>query len=200
VFNISGTVAETAPTTDRFLDGVTLSAGDKSIATDGAGRFTLSGFAAGSYGIRASKGGYEDQVITVTLPEDATKTIQFNLQPNFDFVTRERSGTIGQDNNPCHGGSLPCARYDFPAHYSEDVTATLLWSSSDAEFRLEMRCNGESVADQTQTEGGEVFRNGETYLSLELESQSDKGKICEVRVLHVSGPEQKYVLVVTHSN
>ena len=199
-FTISGRVAETAPTTDRFLDGVSLSTGEKSTNTNGAGQFTLDGLTEGAHSLRASKGGYGDQVITVTLPADAGRIIEFNLEPQSDRLNRERSGIISGDNSPCHGGSLPCVRYDFPVHHSDSVSASLLWTSSDAELNLELRCNGELIVRQTTRNEGEVSRDGETYLSMDLEGEAQKGKMCEVRILHVDGPEQKYILVVSHPN
>jgi hypothetical protein len=77
--------------------------------------------------------------------------------------------------------------------------ATLLWSSSDAEFNLELRCGGEPVTVEVN-EGAEVSHNGEQYLSIEMVSESQKGKICEIRILHVSGPPQKWILLASHPN
>ncbi len=200
VFTISGTVAETAPTTDRFLDSVRLSTGDKAVNTDSAGRFSLSDLPAGSYSLRAEKSGYQEQTVSFTLPNDAGRVLQFNLEPNYEERNVERSGTVGPDSPICHGGNDPCARYDFPSHHSEPVMATLFWSSSDAEFHLEMRCNGEQVAIETERGEGDVRRDGEDYLYIELEAESQKGKTCEIRGLHKSGPEQKWILAVTHTN
>jgi hypothetical protein len=117
--------------------------------------------------------------------------LQFNLEPRFELVTRERSGTLGQDNGPCHGGSLPCARYDFPAHHAAAVSAALSWISSDAALRLEIRCSGEVVATQETPASG---------ISTTLTVEAPKGQICEVRILHVTGPEQRWFLEVTHPN
>ncbi len=199
VFSISGTVAETAPTTDRFIGSVTVSTGSASATTDGNGRFTLTGLAAGAYTLRASKDGYSEQVISFTLPADATTTLRFNLEPKADTVTNERSGTLGQDNSVCSGSSYPCARIDWASHHEGDVEATVLWSSSDADIFLELRCNGEVLATQTDF-AGQQARSGEVYLTKELTGTSRKGQICEVRAVHKSGPEQKYTLVVSHKN
>ena len=200
VFTVTGTVAETAPTTDRLLSGATLSTGERSVTTDGAGRFTLADLPAGTYALRAEKGAYASQTISVTLPADAGKTLTFNLAPDYETVNVERSGSLGPDNKTCEGSSEPCARYDFPAHYAEAVMATLLWSSSDTAFNLELRCNGEPVARQRTREGGDVGRNGERYLFMEMNTAAREGTLCEIRILHMSGPDQNWILVASHPN
>jgi hypothetical protein len=200
VYTVSGTVAETEPTTNRFLGGVTLSTGDRSVTTDDAGRFVLADLPAGTYTLRAEKGAYANQTIGFTLPADAGKALTFNLAPDYETVNVERNGSLGPDNGTCEGSSEPCARYDFPAHYAEAVMATLLWSSSDTVFNLELRCNGEPVARQTTREGGDVGRNGERYLFMELNTESREGNMCEIRILHMSGPDQNWILVASHPN
>jgi hypothetical protein len=199
-FTVTGTVAETSPTADRMLDGVTITLGDRTVLTDGAGRFSIADLPVGGYILSVSKGGYSSQSVGVTLPNDAAQVFRFNLQPQADSRTDERSGRLSQDNNPCAEGAFPCFRLDWPSHHELDVEATLLWPSSDATLRLELRCGGELIASQTERGEGSISRNGEDYLYMELTGRSHSGQFCEVRALHINGPEQRVTLVVSHGN
>jgi len=197
-FTITGTVTETAPTTDRGVGGVSVSTEGASATTDSAGQFTLT-LPAGAYILRASRGGYSDEVTTFTLPADAARVFNFQLAPQLDRQTRERSGTISGDSPICHGGSDPCQRFDFPSHHEDDVEITLLWESSDATLKLEFRCGGEVVDSKTERSEN-ISRSGNEWLAIEMMTKSRKGQMCEARALHLSGPAQQYQIVMSHPN
>ena len=195
-FTISGTVAETAPTTSTLLEGVTVSNGSASTTTDSQGRFTLTNVAAGAYTLTASKGDYSSETKAVTVAGDTT--VSFNLTPGYQQSRREQTASLSEDNPTCSGSPKPCVRLDFASHHEGDVEATLFWSSSDTDLSFEFRCGDTVIAigDMITVQS----RNGEEYLTRTVMAQSLAGVICEARAYHNSGPPATVTIVMDAGN
>ena len=164
--------------------------------TDSQGRFTISGVSSGGYTLSVAKGGYSSESRGVTVTADTT--VAFNLQPDYQTVRRERTDELSQDSPVCSGGSKPCMRIDFPAHHSKDVSASVRWSSSDADISIELRCGEDVLASSSNRDITPV--NGEDFLSIDLTGTAQAGRMCEVRAIHKSGVSQRVTLIVESPN
>jgi hypothetical protein len=191
-FTVSGVVSESFPTTDVRLEGARVSlTSSTATTTNSRGEFTFTNVAAGSYELRAEKGGYDDQVRSVTL-SDAGATVTFALRPKEETIERTSTDRLGQDDPNCSGSSKPCRRYDFGVHHDGEVTADLSWVSSDADLDIELRCDSQVVATAAESKGNTINES--------LVAEVRAGQRCELRVVHQSGPEQSFVLDWTRPN
>jgi len=201
-FTVTGTVTESAPTTDRRLSGALVSIGSQSVVTDGSGNFTLTGVAAGTHTLTASSGGYVSVTQELTLPADTPGSVRIGLDPVYETISREMSGTVSADDAPCPGthGNFTCFTYAFPAHHAQGIEGNLYWHSSDARLELELRCNEQTWV---RTEGFApqlVQFNREPYYHFRILEAAKKNQLCELRVLHISGDPMRFILRATHPN
>jgi hypothetical protein len=187
-FTITGTVSQTAPTTHRRLEGaqVMLSTGT-SATTNAQGVFTLSGVAPGSYLLTVSLADHDAQTIPVAVA-GANLSVTVNLSPAARTIESGFDARIEPDDPGCHGSSRACDRYETGAHHSGTIEATLMWTSSDADLDIQVRCDGEVVA--TGVQGGD--RISET-VSVDVEG----GRACEVLVL-LNGVPQDYTIELSY--
>jgi hypothetical protein len=194
-FTLTGTVTETAPTTEVRVSGVTVTLnGANPTTTNSSGQFTFTGLTAGNYNIRAEAGGYEDKTQTVAVTANTSVTIAVNPRPG--TVERQESDLISADTSVCAGGSNPCKRYDFAVHNAGTVTARLTWESSDTDLEIQVRCGGGNELIATSTFDGVVSELLQESVTAELTA----GRRCDVRVVHVSGPVQRFTLTFTRPN
>ena len=190
-FTVSGVVSESFPTTDVRLEGVRVTlTGGTAATTNSRGEFTFTNVAAGSYQLRAEKGGYDDQLRNVTLSNEGA-TVNFALTPKEEIIERTSTGRIGQDDENCRGLSKPCRRFDFGVHHAGEVTAELRWVSSDANLDIELRCDDAVVA---------VAAESRNTVTESLTADVRAGQRCELLVVHQNGPEQSFVLDWTRPN
>jgi hypothetical protein len=200
-FTVTGTITESAPTTSTRLGAATVVVGTRTFTTDGAGAFTITDLAAGTYTVQASKSGWDTATRTLRVPEDGS-TFTLGLDPEYQQISRELTGNVSADGPDCPGshGNYTCFAYGFPAHHARGIEANLYWHSSDARLELEMRCNQQTWV---RTEGGSpdlVEFNREPYFHFRILEAAKKNQACEIRVLHISGEAMPFVVTVLHPN
>jgi hypothetical protein len=201
-FTVTGRVTESAPTTDRRLSGAMVSIGSQSVLTDSSGSFTLTSIAAGSHTLTASKGDYVTATQTLNLPADAPGPLSIGLDPVYESITREMSGTVSADDPPCPGthGNFTCFSYQFPAHHAQGIEGHLYWHSSDARLELELRCNEQTWVRTEGLAPQLVTFNREPYYHFRILEAAKKNQLCELRVLHISGDPMRFILRASHPN
>jgi hypothetical protein len=185
-FTITGTVAQTAPTAHRTIEGaqVTLSTGLQT-TTNAQGVFTFANVANGSYLLTAQAADHQEQTLPVTVA-GANLNVQVNLSPASRTVESEYDARIDSDDPPCHGGSHACDRYETGAHHSGTIEATVTWTSSDATLDLQVRCDGELVASGTVVD----------RISKTVTADVEGGRACEVHVLLLNNVAQDYSITL----
>lgn len=173
-----------------------------SYAADGAGNFSIPDLSAGTYTFRASKDGYDPATKTVTLPSDEPVSLTFGLDPVYQNIEVEKSGTVSADDGDCPGshGNFTCWTYAFPAHHARGVEAHLYWHSSDARLELEFRCNGFTYVRNEGEVPQLVEFNREPYYTFRILEDAKKGQQCEIRVLHIMGDPMPFIVTISHPN
>ncbi len=202
LFAVTGTVTESAPTTNKRLDSAVVSIGGKSVGTSDLGGFTVPDLPAGTYTLRVTRAGYDESTRTLTVPDDTSSPLAIGLDPNYESISKELSSRVSADDGPCPGahGNYTCWSYAFPAHHARGIEAHLYWHSSDARLELELRCNEQTWV---RTEGFEpelVEFNREPYFHFRILEAAKKNQQCEVRVLHIKGDPMSFIVRVTHPN
>ena len=187
-FTVTGTISETAPTTGTRVEGVQVTIGGASGTTNADGVFTVAGVAAGSHTLSASKAEYVTQTRAVTVTSANVSGIQMNLAPTPRRVHNEFDGRMRGDGPSCAGTSRSCHVYPAGAHNTGRVEAFIAWSSDDAIFDLELRCDGDVVEESIDKGDGKVR---------EINVEVRGGRACELHVIF-TGDEATYGLFLTH--
>jgi hypothetical protein len=191
-FTVSGTIAETAPTTaTRVPEAEVQLIGGVATGSTGDGTFTIPNVANGSYTLRIAKAGYETQTRSVTVSGANVSGIQVNLMPVFRMVEQEFSATLSESDGGCPGTSKACRSYTFGSHHAGDVRAFAAWtntSSITADFDFEYWCDGRLVESRGQ--------RGSDHD--EILPRINAGQTCSVHVILHSGGPMRYTLYLRY--
>ncbi len=158
-----------------------------SSTTASDGTFTISGVTAGTYTLTASKTDYDTRTLQVIVGSSSVSGLQINMPPTFRIVTEEHLASIAPEDPACHGTTRPCDVFTFSTHHTGRFEATLQWGNDLAELDLELRCNGNVVAEANQKGG----------TSEELTAQVPHDQSCELNVFG-GGDPAAYKLVMKY--
>jgi hypothetical protein len=112
--SLSGTVIESAPNTAVLIAGATVTLdgvvnAGKTTTTNVAGVYSFEGLSEGTFSVRASKPGYDDNSLTVSLSGSQTGVV-VPLRPVRRVVNETLSGAVRALDPICEGSGRPCAR------------------------------------------------------------------------------------------
>jgi hypothetical protein len=183
-FTVTGTIFETAPTANRRLESVQVTAANGPAGTsNGNGDFTVTGVLAGTQTLTVTKTDYETQTVSINVANADVSGVRVNLRPSPRIVQAEFHGELEEGDSPCEGTSRPCDVYQVGAHNAGVVEAFMIWESDLTEFDLELRCDGKVIE--------EAFKKGGVLEDMHADVSA--GRQCELHVLQ-SGPKQEYTL------
>ncbi len=189
--SLRGTVTESVPNTAILIAGavVTLDGvnAGKTTTTNAAGVYAFEGLSEGTFAVHASKSGYVDNSLTITL-NGAQTGVAVPLLPLPRTVIETISGTVRPLDPVCEGSSRPCTRHSVGVHYDGTVDVTLTWTAEGGAVDLAL----ELWRGNTRLELSDVSLGSE-----QVSSRVAAGSLHEVRVIHSSGTvPANYELVV----
>ncbi len=131
-YTLSGVVTESVPTTSTTLSGVRVEFADgvnqgKTALTDSSGRYQIIGAETGTFNVRATIAGYNDQTKQVAI--SGNLTLDFALVPTPQQITKTYSNWQISPGDPLcslnNGPALPCQAFDIPLHNAGLLDATV---------------------------------------------------------------------------
>ncbi len=179
--SLSGTVTESAPNASVLIAGATVTLdgvnAGKTTTTNVAGVYSFEGLSDGTFTVRASKSGYEDNSLPVTLSGSQTGFV-VPLRPVRRTVNETLSGAVRALEPICEGSGKPCARHSIGVHYDGTIDVTLTWTAQGGSVDLAL----ELWRGNTRLELSDVSVGSEHVSSFAVAGSSH-----EVRVIYSNG-------------
>ena len=180
--SLSGTVTESVPNTSVLIAGATVTLdgvvnGGKTTTTNVAGVYSFEGLSEGTFTVRASRAGYEDNSLPITLTGSQTGFV-VPLRPVRRIVNETLSGSVRPLDPICDGSGRPCTRHSIGVHYDGTIDVTLTWTAEGGTVDLAL----ELWRGNTRIE-----LSDESVGSERVSSVAVAGSTHEVRVIYSNG-------------
>ena len=179
--SLSGTVTESAPNASVLIAGATVTLdgvnAGKTTTTNVAGVYSFNGLSDGTFTVRATKSGYEDNSLPITLSGSQTGFV-VPLRPVRRTVNETLSGAVRALDPICDGSGKPCARHSIGVHYDGTIDVTLTWTAQGGSVDLAL----ELWRGNTRLELSDVSVGTEHVSSFAVAGSSH-----EVRVIYSNG-------------
>jgi len=137
--SLSGTVTESAPNASVLIAGATVTLdgvnAGKTTTTNVAGVYSFEGLSDGTFAVRATKSGYEENSLPITLTGSQTGFV-VPLRPVRRTVNETLTGTVRALDPICDGSGKPCARHSIGVHYDGTIDVTLTWTAQGGSVDL----------------------------------------------------------------
>ena len=179
--SLSGTVTESAPNASVLIAGATVTLdgvnAGKTTTTNVAGVYSFEGLSDGTFAVRATKSGYEENSLPITLSGSQTGFV-VPLRPVRRTVNETLTGTVRALDPICDGSGRPCARHSIGVHYDGTIDVTLTWTAQGGSVDLAL----ELWRGNTRLELSDVSVGTEHVSSFAVAGSSH-----EVRVIYSNG-------------
>ena len=179
--SLSGTVTESAPNASVLIAGATVTLdgvnAGKTTTTNVAGVYSFEGLSDGTFAVRATKSGYEENSLPITLSGSQTGFV-VPLRPVRRTVNETLTGTVRALDPICDGSGKPCARHSIGVHYDGTIDVTLTWTAQGGSVDLAL----ELWRGNTRLELSDVSVGTEHVSSFAVAGSSH-----EVRVIYSNG-------------
>jgi hypothetical protein len=193
---LSGTVSESAPTTNVRIAGAVVAILDgtdagRTATTDANGSYRIEGLRVGGFNVSVNAGGYEESRAGINLAGSVTHNVQ--LRPAFRTLDETLSGTVSAGEPVCAGSSIsgrPCRRFELAVHHGGTLTARLEWSTRTNDLDLEL-WRGSTMLASSRGVGDQES----------VSSAVSAGAMYELRVVYYEGATvQPFTLRVQRPN
>jgi hypothetical protein len=187
-FSVTGTVSETAPTTNTRVPEaeVQLNVG-AAYGTGADGTFTIPNVSNGTYTLNVRKAGYNSQTTQVTVAGANLSGVSVNLQPVARIVDTIQDRRATPSASEC-GNGRACQLVRIGSHNNGESRFFVAWNNVTDELDLEWWCNGVRVARSDF--------NG--IMADEVKPAIVAGQTCDLRIINASNTSFNYTLYQTY--